>query len=230
MAEPAPAPDTRQRILEVAARLFAAHGFKNVTVRDICNEAQANIAAVNYYFRDKQGLYEQVFKYVVAETMQRTEAELQARANVHEQPEEKLRLYIQVFLNGLLTSSGGMGELLERLLAREAMDPVISLEGIVTQGIIPKFFYLCQTVSQVMCCPVEEPQVLWAAHAIQGTCLMYRQAQQFYQMPAARGFLSRWRADFTMTPELINEIAESVFRFSLAGIRALAQPNTEVRP
>jgi TetR/AcrR family transcriptional regulator, regulator of cefoperazone and chloramphenicol sensitivity len=230
MAPPAPAPGTRQRILEVAARLFAAHGFKNVTVRDICTEAQANIAAVNYYFRDKQGLYEQVFQYIVAETLQRTEAELQAQAEVAKDPEEKLRFYIRLFLTGLLTSDGGLGNLLERLIAREAMDPVISLEGLVTQGILPKFFYLCQVVSQVMGCAVEEPQVLWAAHNIQGMCLMYRQAQQFYRMPAARGFLSRWRDDFTVTPELINEIAESVFRFSLAGIRALAQPRTEVRP
>ena len=34
--------ETRQRLLESAERLFAARGFKQVTVRDICREARAN--------------------------------------------------------------------------------------------------------------------------------------------------------------------------------------------
>jgi TetR/AcrR family transcriptional regulator, regulator of cefoperazone and chloramphenicol sensitivity len=48
---------TRGRLLNAAARLFAAQGFKRVTVRDICKEAAANVAAVNYHFGDKRGLY-----------------------------------------------------------------------------------------------------------------------------------------------------------------------------
>ena len=39
--------ETRQRLLDAAARLFAEHGFEKVTVRDICKEAGANVAAVN---------------------------------------------------------------------------------------------------------------------------------------------------------------------------------------
>ena len=53
-----PDQETRQRLLEAAARLFAARGFTHVTVREICNAANANVAAVNYHFGDKLGLYE----------------------------------------------------------------------------------------------------------------------------------------------------------------------------
>ncbi|MCK5254770.1 MAG: helix-turn-helix transcriptional regulator, partial [Deltaproteobacteria bacterium] len=41
---------TRGRILQVACEVFAKRGFRNTTIRDICQQAQVNIASVNYYF------------------------------------------------------------------------------------------------------------------------------------------------------------------------------------
>ena len=45
-----------------AARLFADRGFAPVTVRDICRRARANVAAVNYHFGGKHGLYTAVMQ------------------------------------------------------------------------------------------------------------------------------------------------------------------------
>src|SRR5262245_10671376 len=49
--------DTEKRLLESAGQIFAEKGFKETTVREICQHAGANVAAVNYYFRDKERLY-----------------------------------------------------------------------------------------------------------------------------------------------------------------------------
>src|ERR1700743_147511 len=51
------ADSTRKKLLEVAGRVFAEHGYYAATVRDICAQAGSNVAAVNYHFRDKLGLY-----------------------------------------------------------------------------------------------------------------------------------------------------------------------------
>lgn len=48
---------SRERILHAATRLFALHGFKNTSTRDIAKAAQVNVAALSYYFGDKAGLY-----------------------------------------------------------------------------------------------------------------------------------------------------------------------------
>jgi AcrR family transcriptional regulator len=52
--------DTKERILDTAERLFAAHGFEATSLRAITAEAKVNLAAVNYHFRSKDTLIEAV--------------------------------------------------------------------------------------------------------------------------------------------------------------------------
>ena len=48
--------ETRERILDVAERLFANAGFVSTSLRDITAEAGVNLAAVNYHFGTKEAL------------------------------------------------------------------------------------------------------------------------------------------------------------------------------
>lgn len=54
--------DSRERILDAATRLFAEKGYHGTTVALICREAGVNIAAVNYYFQSKEGLYQNAWR------------------------------------------------------------------------------------------------------------------------------------------------------------------------
>ena len=53
---------TKQLVFNAAERLFALHGFQNVSVRDITAEAGVNLASVNYHFGSKDALLFEIFR------------------------------------------------------------------------------------------------------------------------------------------------------------------------
>src|ERR1044072_6932471 len=55
----------RNRIREVAIRLFAERGLHAVSVRDITREARANVGAISYYFGSKEGLICEIFEMLL---------------------------------------------------------------------------------------------------------------------------------------------------------------------
>ena len=56
---------TKAAVFCAAERLFALHGFQNVSVRDITAEAGVNLASVNYHFGSKDGLLFEIFRQCV---------------------------------------------------------------------------------------------------------------------------------------------------------------------
>ena len=60
---PAAAPaDTPDKLIAAAERLFAEHGYTNVSVRAIAAAAGVNWSLVGYYFRGKEGLLSEVYR------------------------------------------------------------------------------------------------------------------------------------------------------------------------
>jgi len=114
--------DRRKEILLAAARLFAEKGFEAASVREICRAAGANVASVNYYFRSKEKLYEEVFRYLY-ESLGRPFMELA------EQPltsiarwRETLRAWIWTSLD-ILTDPRPPRSWAARLFGRERVSP-----------------------------------------------------------------------------------------------------------
>ncbi len=59
MAEPQ---TTRDRLLEVATRMFARRGFGATSIRDIADEAGCNLALISHYFGGKEGLLRETIR------------------------------------------------------------------------------------------------------------------------------------------------------------------------
>ncbi len=53
---------TEKKILISASKVFTEKGFSGTRTRDIAEEAGINLALLNYYFRSKEKLFEQVMK------------------------------------------------------------------------------------------------------------------------------------------------------------------------
>jgi len=201
---------TRQRLLETAAHLFAERGFSKVTVRDISREAAANVAAINYHFGDKLGLYEEVVKFASArmETTKRNAFE----SGKARPPQEQLRAYIRLFLHHLMSEEEDSW--MDKLIGREMADPTPRLDLIIEHGIKPNSDRLAALVSQILSCPRSDERVWQCAISIQAQCLFYRSSKPVFM---------RMAPSLKLSPEMIDRIAKHIADFSLAGLRSLGR-------
>src|ERR1035437_4486716 len=95
---PATSEPTRDKLLDVAGRIFADRGYRASTIREICIAAHANVAAVNYHFGDKLGLY----TMVVQQSMQAGEIEgIRSALDQLGPPEDILRAVIRARLQSI---------------------------------------------------------------------------------------------------------------------------------
>jgi len=200
--------ETRDRLLKAAERLFADRGFRKVTVRDICRAARANVAAVNYHFGDKLGLYREVLQS--ATDRMRTTTDEARRAGAGAPPEEQLRRFVAIFVRRLLTPGN---DAVHKLLQREVNDATPALDTLVEHGLRPRVEYLAGLIAEIMGGAPTDQAVL--------RCVAGVQSQIFAYLPnpiAARlGFAN------APTPENLEEIAAHIAEFSVAGIRAVGR-------
>jgi AcrR family transcriptional regulator len=201
--------ETRQRVLETAAHLFALRGFRKVTIREICTAAHANVAAVNYHFGDKLGLYREVLEMAIAAMQQTTAAA--TRAGHGGRPDERLRAHIRVYLQHLLGNGGDTW--LHRFMARELADPTPALDAIVDQAVRPRVKYLCGLVGELLDRPASHMRVRECVASIQAQCVM--------ALPNPIG--DRLHRRVRRTPADIVRLADHIAEFSLAGIRAVGR-------
>jgi AcrR family transcriptional regulator len=91
---PAPAPDSRQRILDAATAEFALRGFAAATVDRIAARARLNKAMIYYHFHSKQALYTAVLRSIFTTMGDR----LTAIASADADPADKLDRFVATFV------------------------------------------------------------------------------------------------------------------------------------
>lgn len=58
--------DTRDALLEAALACFAKYGYEATSIRLVASMAGKNASLISYYFKGKEGLYREVFRYLLA--------------------------------------------------------------------------------------------------------------------------------------------------------------------
>jgi len=93
--------DTEKKILDAAKKVFELSGFSGARMQQIADEAGISKAALHYYFRSKENLFERIFH----ETMDAYMIIVSTWDNVSEDWETKLRRFIIDFFRFLETNS-----------------------------------------------------------------------------------------------------------------------------
>ncbi|HYE57067.1 MAG TPA: TetR family transcriptional regulator [Rhodothermales bacterium] len=106
--------DTEGRIFEAALRVFAAKGFHGARMQEIADAAGINKALLHYYFRSKEGLYGEVFRYVFGMFVQSLGTALRA------QTDGSFAVTLRTFVDGYLDFLGAHPDV-PRLLVGEML-------------------------------------------------------------------------------------------------------------
>ena len=162
---------TKSRLLEAAGEEFAEKGFEAARVRDICKRAEANGAAVNYHFGDKEQLYLQAVLEAHRCGMSR-EAELSITEGA---PSDRLRAFIHHFLTNVLAMNQ-QNTWHSMLMMREMLRPTRACETLVRETIRPKFERL-QAILREICPAADERRLNALGFSVIGQCLHYRMAR-----------------------------------------------------
>ena len=196
---------TRERIIEIAGELFAAQGFRGTTVRDICGQAGVNVAAVNYYFRDKESLYAEVLQHAHAQCADKYPMDMGVAEGAG--PAERLEGFVRSFLHRILDE--GRPSWHGKLMAMEMADPTDALDRLVEESITPMYQTLAGIVRELLGPGAAEEDVERCAGSVIGQVLHYKHAKPVIVR------MGLWR----ITGEAdVAQLARFIVAFSLGGI------------
>ncbi|MBU1168015.1 MAG: CerR family C-terminal domain-containing protein [Proteobacteria bacterium] len=200
---------TRERILEYAGDMFGKKGFKSTTIRMIAQEAGVNVAAVNYHFRDKEGLYAEVIEDIFSKGFARFPS-LDPKSDPAMSAEDRLKLFIRGTIYRILSPEGwgglnGKG----RLIAREMMEPTSAFTQVIETYIRPHKDRLVAILWEIVGKGARQEDILLSVVSILGQCIYY---------VYATSIIERVAPEYTPVENNIDKIIDHVFRFSLGGL------------
>ncbi|KEA64672.1 Transcriptional regulator YbiH, TetR family [Marinobacterium lacunae] len=196
---------TRALILEAAGQLFAERGYLDTTSKAICAKAGTNIAAVNYHFGSRDGLYLAVMSEVMCHLLNLEYLTQVASSNAP--PEEKLGLMIDGLVQGLIDERSWH----PRVWAREILTPSPLNDRILETETLPRVDLAMPILSEITGIAIDDPKLKYGLLGLMSPCLMLMiinpdlptPIQAIYQRPAA-------------------EVSDYIKRFVMSGLHALS--------
>ncbi len=200
--------DTRQKLINYAGEIFSAKGFESTTVREVCQAAGVNIAAIHYHFGDKERLYLECVKH----------AHCQHGMIDFDWPngtssQEKLTTMVTHMLTMMLATDQPAWQI--ELMMRELARPTAACRVLVEEFISPVFTQLLAIVSEML--PAETPLLArqQTAFSVVAQCLLYR-----YHRPIGQLLIGEEQFQRLLN---VDTVARQIVAFSLGGIRECAR-------
>ena len=198
--------DTREKILVAAAELFAEKGYRATTIALICEKAQANIAAVNYYFRSKENLYQAAWQYAHRKLM--TKIPPDGGVSDDAPPEARLRGRIKAGLQKAMLPNAAAISIMHKEMAtptgllQQVIHDAIKPVRTATQAILQELLGPSATSLDVELCEI----------CVVSPCMHIAHHQQ----TVAHGCPGP-----AFKPEMLNDMVEHFTGYALAGIREI---------
>ena len=200
----------RNKLLVAAGEVFTDKGYRDATIAIICKRAGANIAAVNYHFRDKETLYREAWRHTFIESVKAHPPD--GGVSEDAPPEERLRGHVKALLRR--TADGNDKEFI--FLLKELANPTGLLEEVITEELQPLQQRMQDLVRELLGPHIPDMQVRFCEVSIISQCInpMVVRSRQKGKREGKNG------------PPGIDDIeaySNHVVKFSLAGINAIRE-------
>ena len=197
---------TRAAILNAAGRVFAECGYAQATSKAICARARINMAAVNYHFGSRDGLYLAVLKATHQHMLGLDFISGLARRAMP--AEEKLTLFIRGLVDAILDA----GSWQTRVWARELLAPTSLLGRTTPAQALPGIDVLTGIAMAITGRRARDPALAACVVSALAPCLILLVADPRAGMPL-QALYGRSAAALT----------RQLHGFALAGLRAAAR-------
>lgn len=204
---------TCARLLDAAAALFAAHGYASVTIRDICDKADANIAAVNYHFGSKEKLYLAVMDHARQRALSEDPYPAGPPPSGPLSAQQRLHRHVRAMF-GRAFATGPAGWYMQIVL-REMVDPTPALAYALDDNIGPHQRKLEGIVGELMKADPDSEAVKDAAAAIIATAIFYH---------SCRPMIEHLRPGFSFNQDSAERLTQMVTQMVLNGIGGSSGP------
>lgn len=198
---------TKERLFYAAIAVFAQKGFKEATVREICQVAQVgNINSINYYFGDKKNLYTAILDAMFASHQSHL-----ARYPAAATPMEHLKTYIVSYC-AMLYGGGDVARDMIKIFTLEMARPSKALDKIIEKHTKPEVMTIMAAVRELLGADVPEDMVRDTCVSIGSQIIYYSYAWPVFSkvFPEHPGMVAYHE-----------RLAEHILRFSLGGIQAI---------
>lgn len=200
---------SKERILDVAEKLFADRGFHGTSVREITSLAGVNLSAVGYYFGSKEGLYLAVYRERFVERARRVLSEFRKLVGKACDARGVISALAEAVLLGPMSDEERV--LHYRLLVREITKPTQAFEIIICEAVKPFVAEVIEALKSYMLDVNEERLVL---------CVLSIFAQVIYFSFARRMVFAV--SGETYDEAFVKTLVEHISLFSLRGIEGVA--------
>ena len=145
--------ETRALIIECAGNLIGNLGYEKVTSKAICQMAKVNLAAVNYHFGSRDGLYlavlEEVHNYFISlDALQRLYASDCTS-------KEKIERFFDFFLESVLDEKSWH----VKVWAREVLAPSSFVKQVLSEQALPKISVVMKIFSEYTGLAEDDPKL-----------------------------------------------------------------------
>jgi AcrR family transcriptional regulator len=200
----------KMAFIEAAGEIFVEKGFYTTTVRQICARAGVNLAAINYYFGDKDKLYMAVLRYYQDVALKNYPPSIGIKKG--DSPQQKIKSFIHSMIMCMFEEDTATW--FGKLLAREFVEPTGALDTLIKEVVRPFFVMLMAIVKEILGQKVSEETAYLCAMSIAGQCLYFRNSPSIANRILKKEKFNR---------QEIIMLAEHISHFSLSALENYPQ-------